>query len=173
MVLVHKRLEDGKFVWSRMQDGVMRPLVAASSDCRVVDLLRAAGGLVLGAGLAVRSAGARAAPAGSRLIAGSFGKLLFCWPEWTFHGSLWVIDAAALARENALLKARLAEVEEALAESQEANRRLEDFLRTSQRAQFGKRSEKQSPDQFNLSVEDAELARGVLASAQEKAEVAL
>ena len=83
------------------------------------------------------------------------------------------MDAAILARENALLKARLAEVEAALAESQEANRRLEDILRTSQRAQFGKRSEKLSPDQFSLPLEDAELAQGVLAAAQEKAEAAL
>jgi len=78
--------------------------------------------------------------------------------------------ADALARENALLKARLAEVEAALAEVQEANRRLEDILRTSQREQFGKRSEKLSPDQFNLALEDAELAQGVLEAAQEKAE---
>ena len=83
------------------------------------------------------------------------------------------MDATVLARENALLKARLAEVEAALAESQEANRRLEDILRTSQRAQFGKRSEKLSPDQFNLPLEDAELAQGVLEAAQEKAEAAL
>jgi len=83
------------------------------------------------------------------------------------------MDAAILARENALLKARLAEVEAALAEVEAANRRLEDILRTSQRAQFGKRSEKLSPDQFNLPLEDAELAQGVLAAAQEKAEAAL
>jgi hypothetical protein len=81
--------------------------------------------------------------------------------------------ADALARENALLKARLAEVEAALAEVREANRRLEDILRTSQREQFGKRSEKLSPDQFNLALEDAELAQGVLEAAQEKAEAAL
>ena len=60
------------------------------------------------------------------------------------------MNAAALARENALLKARLSEVETALAEAQEANRRLEGILRTSQREKFGKRSEKLSPDQFNL-----------------------
>ena len=37
-----------------------------------------------------------------------------------------------------------------------------------------KRSEKLSPDQFNLLLEDAELAQGVLfESAQEKAEAAL
>lgn len=83
------------------------------------------------------------------------------------------MDADALAEQNTLLKARLAEVEAVLAEVQEANRRLEDILRTSQRAQFGKRSEKLSPDQFNLALEDAELAQGVLEAAQEKAEAAL
>ena len=83
------------------------------------------------------------------------------------------MDAVTLTRENALLKARLAQVEAALAESQEANRRLEDILRTSQRETFGKRSEKLSPDQFNLPLEDAELAQGVLAAAQEKAEAAM
>ena len=87
--------------------------------------------------------------------------------------SLWLMDAAAFAQENALLKARLIEVEAALAEVQEANRRLEDILRTSQRERFGKRSEKLSPDQFNLPLEDAELAQGVLAAAQEKAEAAM
>jgi transposase len=83
------------------------------------------------------------------------------------------MDAADLARENTLLKARLAQVEAVLAEVQEANRRLEDILRTSQREKFGKRSEKLSPDQFNLPLEDAELAQGVLEAAQEKAEAAL
>ena len=72
------------------------------------------------------------------------------------------MDADALASENTLLKARLAELEAALSEVQEANRRLEDILRTAQRAQFGKSSEKLSPDQFNLPLEDAELAQGVL-----------
>ena len=83
------------------------------------------------------------------------------------------MDADALSRENAHLKARLAEVEAALAEVQEANRRLEDILRSSQREKFGKRSEKLSPDQFNLPLEDADLAQGVLEAAQEKAEAAL
>lgn len=41
------------------------------------------------------------------------------------------MDTAALVHENSLLKARLAQVEAALAEVQEANRRLEDILRTS------------------------------------------
>jgi transposase len=83
------------------------------------------------------------------------------------------MDATDLARENALLKARLAEVEASLAESQEANRRLQDILRIAQREKFGKRSEKLSPDQFNLPLEDAEFAQGVLEAAQEKAEAAM
>lgn len=83
------------------------------------------------------------------------------------------MDATILARENARLSARLAEVEVQLAEVQEANRRLEEILRTAQRATFGKSSEKLSPDQFNLPLEDVELAHGVLEAAQEKAEAAL
>ena len=83
------------------------------------------------------------------------------------------METADLARENAQLKARLAEVEASLAESQEANRRLQDILRIAQREKFGKRSEKLSPDQFNLPLEDAEFAQGVLEAAQEKAEAAL
>ena len=83
------------------------------------------------------------------------------------------MDAAALASENTLLKARLAAVEAAPVEVQEANRRLEDILRASQRTQFGKSSEKLSPDQFNLPLEDAELAQGVLEAAQERADAAL
>ena len=83
------------------------------------------------------------------------------------------MDTASLAQENTLLKARLAQVEAVLAEVQEANRRLEDILRTAQREKFGAKSEKLSPDQFNLPLEDAELAQGVLEAAQEKAEAAL
>lgn len=83
------------------------------------------------------------------------------------------MEAADLARENALLKARLAEVEATLAETQEANRRLQDILHAAQREKFGKSSEKRSPDQFNLPLEDAEFAQGVLEAAQEKAEAAM
>ncbi|AMY72311.1 insertion sequence transposase protein (plasmid) [Frigidibacter mobilis] len=72
------------------------------------------------------------------------------------------METADLARENALLKARLAEVEATLAETQEANRRLQDILHAAQREKFGKRSEKLSPDQFNLPLEDAELAQACL-----------
>lgn len=39
-------------------------------------------------------------------------------------------------------------------------------LRASQREKFGKSSEKLSPDQFNLALEDAELAQGVLEAAR-------
>ena len=66
-----------------------------------------------------------------------------------------------------------AQVADLMAEVQEANRRLEGILRASQRERFGKSSEKLSPDQFNLPLEDAELAQGVLEAAQEKAEAAL
>ena len=69
------------------------------------------------------------------------------------------MDADALSRENTHLKARLAEVEAALAEVQEANRRLEGILRASQREMFGKSSEKLSPDQFNLPLEGEPISR--------------
>jgi transposase len=78
-----------------------------------------------------------------------------------------------LARENALLKVRLAEVEAALADAQEAQRRLEDILAQMQREKFGKRSEKLSPEQFNLPLEEVELAQGVLEAAHEKAQAAM
>jgi hypothetical protein len=58
-------------------------------------------------------------------------------------------------------------------EVQEANRWLEGILRASQRERFGKCFEKLSPSQFNLPLEDAELAQVVLEAAQEKAETAL
>ena len=58
-------------------------------------------------------------------------------------------------------------VEATLAETQEANRRLQDILHAAQREKFGKRSEKLSPEQFNLPLEDAEFAQGVLEAAQE------
>ena len=83
------------------------------------------------------------------------------------------MDSAALTRENTLLKARLAEVEAMLAQTQEANRRLQDILRAAQREKFGKRSEKLSPEQFNLPLEDAEFAQGVLEAAQEQTKAAM
>ncbi len=83
------------------------------------------------------------------------------------------METADLARENAMLKARLDEFEATLAETQEANRRLQDILRAAQREKFGKSSEKLSPDQFNLPLEDDEFAQGVIEAAREKAEAAM
>jgi transposase len=79
------------------------------------------------------------------------------------------MSGAALAEENARLKALLAQTQSALAESEEARRRLEAILRDLQREKFGAKSEKLSPDQFSLVLEDVELAQGVLDAAQEKA----
>lgn len=76
---------------------------------------------------------------------------------------------AALAEENVRLKALLAQTQAALADSEEARRRLEGIVRDLQRARFGAKSEKLSPDQFSLALEDVELAQGVLDAAQEKA----
>jgi transposase len=83
------------------------------------------------------------------------------------------MNSAASSEELAALKARLAETEAALAESQEARRRLEAILSDLQREKFGSKSEKLSPDQYNLPLEDVELAQGVLDAAHEKAEAAL
>ena len=79
----------------------------------------------------------------------------------------------ALSRENAFLKARLAETEAALADAVEAQRRLERIVGELQREKFGPRSEKLDPDQFNLPLEDVEVAQGVLEAAQERARQAL
>jgi transposase len=68
------------------------------------------------------------------------------------------VDADAL---QALLVAALAERDAALAERDQAllqNDRLRHFLRQLQRAQFGRRSEKLDPEQFNLALEDIEQA---------------
>lgn len=83
------------------------------------------------------------------------------------------MDDSLLARENTLLKARLVEVEAALADAQEAQRRMESIIRILQREKFGAKSEKLSPDQFNLPLEDVELAQGVLEAAQEGARAVL
>ena len=79
----------------------------------------------------------------------------------------------ALAEENALLKARLAETEAALADAVEAQKRLESIVSELRREKFGRKSEKLDPEQFNLPLEDVELAQGVLDAAQEKARRAL
>ena len=78
----------------------------------------------------------------------------------------------SLHRENAHLEARLRGRGRARG-VQEAQPSTGGLLRASQRERFGKSSEELSPDQFNLPLEDAELAQGVLEAAQEKAEAAL
>ena len=80
---------------------------------------------------------------------------------------------AALAEENARLRVRLAEIEAALADAQEAQRRLESIVSELRRDKFGARSEKLDPEQFNLPLEDVEVAQGVLEAAQAKARRAL
>ena len=79
------------------------------------------------------------------------------------------MNHASLSEENASLKALLAETQAALADSEEARRRLEGIVSELRREKFGARSEKLSPEQFNLPLEDVELAQGVLDAAQEKA----
>ena len=68
------------------------------------------------------------------------------------------VDVEAL---QALLVAAVAERDAALAERDQAllqNDRLRHFLNQLQRAQFGRRSEKLDPEQFNLALEDIEQA---------------
>ena len=79
------------------------------------------------------------------------------------------MNVAVLAEENARLKALLAQTQAALAESEEARRRLESILVDLRREKFGAKSEKLRPDQFILPLEDVEVAQGVLDAAQEKA----
>ena len=87
------------------------------------------------------------------------------------------MDIGSLAQENVALKALLAQSQAALAEhqaalsaSEEARRRLEIIIRDLRRDKFGSKSEKLTPDQFNLALEDVEIAQGVLDAAQERAE---
>ncbi|SDP00826.1 Transposase [Lutimaribacter pacificus] len=84
-----------------------------------------------------------------------------------------VMTNTALAEENARLKARLAETEAALADAVEAQKRLESIVSELRREKFGRKSEKLDQEQFNLPLEDVELAQGVLEAAQEKARRAL
>ncbi|HRO13098.1 transposase [Amaricoccus sp.] len=60
------------------------------------------------------------------------------------------------------MKALLALTQAALADSEEARHRLEAILTDLRREKFGAKSEKLSPDQFSLALEDVELAQGVL-----------
>ena len=83
------------------------------------------------------------------------------------------MNDSALVEENERLKARLAETEAALADSVEAQRRLESLIGELRRERFGARSEKLDSEQFNLPLEDVEIAQGILEAAQEKARRAL
>jgi chromosome segregation ATPase len=65
---------------------------------------------------------------------------------------------------------RLAEERDQLAGQ---NDRLRHLLRQLQRMQFGRRSEKLDPDQFNLALEDLEQAVAEIEAEQEKADPAL
>lgn len=80
---------------------------------------------------------------------------------------------AMLARTQAALaatEAALAERTARLAEVEEARRRLELIVDDLRRGKFGASSEKLSPDQYNLPLEDVEIAQGVLEAAQERAD---
>ncbi len=83
------------------------------------------------------------------------------------------MNDAALAEENARLKVRLAETGAALSDAVEAQRRLESIIGELRRDRFGARFGKLDPEQFNLPLEDVEIAQGVLEAAQEKARRAL
>ena len=84
-----------------------------------------------------------------------------------------LMNDTSLAEENASLKVRLAETEAALADAVEAQRRLESIIGELRRERFGAKSEKLDPEQFNLPLEDVEIAQGILEAAQEKASRAL
>lgn len=79
-------------------------------------------------------------------------------------------DLDALKARLAAAEAALAARDAALAELTEANRRLEQMIDDLRREKFGARSEKLSPDQWNLPLEDVEIAQGILEAAQEKAD---
>jgi transposase len=76
---------------------------------------------------------------------------------------------AALAASEAALAERTA----ALARVEEARQRLELIVDELRREKFGAKSEKLSAEQFNLPLEDVELAQGVLDAAREKADATL
>jgi len=87
------------------------------------------------------------------------------------------MTTASLTEENAALKellaqtqASLAEHKTALAQSEEARRRLESILSDLRRSTFGATSEKLNPEQYNLPLEDVEIAQGILDAAHERAE---
>jgi transposase len=71
------------------------------------------------------------------------------------------MNLSSLVEENAALKALLARSQAALAEhqaalsaSEEARRRLESIISDLRREKFSAKSEKLTPDQYNLPIED-------------------
>jgi len=58
------------------------------------------------------------------------------WPGRTSCASFQAMQAADLARENALMKARFVEVKATLIETQEAHRWLQDILSAAEREKF-------------------------------------
>ncbi len=83
------------------------------------------------------------------------------------EAALAEIATALVERDAAIAEsaATLAEREAALADLAEANRRLEQMIDDLRREKFGARSEKLSPDQYNLPLEDVEIAQGILEAA--------
>ena len=79
------------------------------------------------------------------------------------------MDIVVLRNENERLKEQLAQTHAALADSEEARRRLESIIVDIRRETFGTKSEKLRPDQYHLPLEDMEVAQGELDAAQEKA----
>src|SRR3984885_11988809 len=84
-----------------------------------------------------------------------------------------LMDIALLRNENERLKEQLAQTQAALAELEEARRRLESIIVDMRREKFGAKSEKLRPDQYHLPLEDVEIAQGVLDAAQERAEAVI
>ena len=74
------------------------------------------------------------------------------------------MDIAVLRDENERLKGQLAQTQAALADSEEARRRLESILVDMRREKFGAKSEKLRPDQYHLPLEDVEVAQGARCS---------
>ena len=71
------------------------------------------------------------------------------------------MDIVVLRDENERLKGQLAQTQGALAESEEARRRLESIIVDMRRETFGAKSEKLRPDQYHLLLEDVEVAMPV------------
>ena len=174
MVLVHKRLESGKFVWPRspMSLGPLafhRLARTASCGSRRRSSPRFSKGSTGGSSARRR----RAARSSRADLRPGDPPARSAWSLAWRRALIRKMIHAALAEENARLRARLAETEAALADAQESQRRLESIVSELRREKFGAKSEKLDPDQFNLPLEDVEVAQGVLEAAQERARQAL